>query len=474
MRYLTICFCLLTMLPALQHSPSALLADELRPNILFVVMDDLGYGELGCYGGTDIPTPHIDSLAASGARCTNGYVTASFCAPSRAALMTGRYQSRFGFDANPVGVRNAEPGVGLPVTERTLADRLREVGYVTGLVGKWHLGGTAPFHPQRRGFDEFFGFLHEGHYYVAPPWKGVTTWLRRQALPDGSKGRWASPDGRVHWTTHMGHREPDYDADNPLLRNSQPVSEPDYLTDALTREACDFITRHSHQPWFLYLAYNAVHSPMQATDDWLDQFSHIQDPQRRIFAAMLAHADDGVGKVLKSLEASGTRNSTLVFFVSDNGGPTKELTSSNHPLRGGKGDLYEGGIRVPWILSWPGQIPAGTVIDQPVISMDATATALQLANVPMEKVTLDGRPLLNVDRRTISPPSGRHFCWRFGGKRAIRNGSWKMVGQGEMWQLFDLSTDPSESRDVYGEHPETVLELQTLWQQWNSEQAAAL
>jgi arylsulfatase A-like enzyme len=474
MRYLTICFYLLAMLLALEHTQSALLADDLRPNILFVVMDDLGYGELGCYGGTEIPTPHLDGLAASGARFTNGYVTASFCAPSRAALLTGRYQSRFGFDANPVGARNAEPGVGLPVTERTLADRLREAGYVTGLVGKWHLGGTAPFHPQRRGFDEFFGFLHEGHYYVPPPWNGVTTWLRRPALPDGSKGCWTSPDGRVHWTTHMGHREPDYDADNPLMRNSQPVSESAYLTDAFTREACDFITRHSQQPWFLYLAYNAVHSPMQATDDWMDRFSHIQDPQRRIFAAMLAHADDSVGQVLRTLEATGTRDSTLVFFISDNGGPTKELTSSNHPLRGGKGDLYEGGIRVPWILSWPGRIPPATVIDQPVISMDVTATALQLANVPMERIPLDGHPLLSASRTTIIPLPDRHFCWRSGTKRAIRKGFWKLVGQGDALQLFNLANDASESRDVSGENPETVLQLKTLWEHWNSEQAAGL
>jgi arylsulfatase A-like enzyme len=474
MRYLKICFGLLLVFLVLQNAGSGLLADDSRPNILFVVIDDLGYGELGCYGGTEIPTPHIDSLAASGARFTNGYVTASYCAPSRAALLTGRYQSRFGFDRNPVGARNTEPGVGLPVTERTLADRLRDVGYVTGLVGKWHLGATAPFHPQRRGFDEFFGFLHEGHYFVPPPWDGVTTWLRRKALPDGSKGRWSSPSGRIHWTTHMGHREPDYDADNPLLRNSQPVSESAYLTDAFTREACDFVTRHSQQPWFLYLAYNAVHSPMQATDAWMDQFSHIQDPQRRIFAAMLAHADDGVGTVLRTLEATGTRDNTLVFFLSDNGGPTKELTSSNRPLRGGKGDLHEGGIRIPWILSWPGRIPPGTVIDEPVISMDATATALQLANAQIESAPLDGQSLLSADRKMINPPSGRHFCWRSGVKRAIRKGPWKMVAQGDAWQLFDLATDASESRDVSRDHPDTVLELKTHWETWNREQAATL
>ena len=192
-----------------------------KPNIIYIVVDDLGYGELGCYGGKGIPTPHLDSLAAGGARFTSGYVTAPFCAASRAALMTGRYQTRFGFEFNPIGAKNAAPGIGLPVAEKTVADRLRDAGYATGLVCKWHLGGTEPFHPQRRGFDEFFGFLHEGHYYVRPPWQGVTTWLRRKKLPDGGQGRWTSPDGRTVWSTHIGSNEPEYDAGNPLLRSSQ-------------------------------------------------------------------------------------------------------------------------------------------------------------------------------------------------------------------------------------------------------------
>ncbi|MDQ3624631.1 MAG: sulfatase-like hydrolase/transferase, partial [Verrucomicrobiota bacterium] len=187
-----------------------------RPNIIFIVADDLGYGELGCYGGKDVPTPHLDSLARNGVRFASGYVTAPFCAASRAALLTGRYQTRFGFEFNPLGAQNAEPAIGLPVTERTLADALREGGYATALVGKWHLGGSARFHPQRRGFDEFFGFLHEGHYFVPPSWAGHVTWLRRKTLPDGSQGRWTSPDGRIVWSTHMGHFEPDYDADNPV------------------------------------------------------------------------------------------------------------------------------------------------------------------------------------------------------------------------------------------------------------------
>ena len=294
-----------------------------RPNIVYIVADDLGYGELGCYGGRDIPTPHLDALAAGGVRFTNGYVTAPFCAASRAALLTGRYQTRFGFEFNPIGAHNAAPGIGLPIAEKTVADRLRETGYATALVGKWHLGGTAEFHPQRRGFDEFFGFLHEGHTYVPPPWAGVTTWLRRRALPDAGQGRWTSPDGRIVWSTHLNTNEPDYDADNPILRSSQPVDERANLTDAFTREACDFIGRHRAQPFFLYLAYNTVHSPMQGADGYMKKFAHLEDIQRRIFAAMLAQLDDSVGQLLTQLRECGVEENTLVVFLSDNGGPTK-------------------------------------------------------------------------------------------------------------------------------------------------------
>lgn len=449
-------------------------AAEPRPNILFIIVDDLGYGELGCYGGKDVPTPNIDRLAASGARFTSGYVTAPFCAASRAGLLTGRYQTRFGFEFNPIGAKNAEAGIGLPTSEKTIGDRLRDAGYVTSLVGKWHLGGTAPFHPYRRGFDEFYGFLHEGHYYVPEPWREVTTWLRRTALPDGSQGRWRSPDGRVVWSTHMGYREPDYDADNPIVRGSQPVDEQSHLTDALTREACSFIERHQQQPWFLCLSYNAVHSPMQARSADMDRFAHIEDIHRRIFAAMLAHLDDGVGQVLRKLQDAGLEERTLVFFLSDNGGPTKELTSSNAPLRGGKGDLWEGGIRVPFMLSWKGQIAPGQVIDSPAISMDATATALSLAGVDTKSAMLDGTNLWPMLTDPSNAASTRTFSWRVGKKNALRRGPWKIIRSGGKWSLYNLIDDPTESHDLAADHPERIAELKDAWDQWNEEQVEPL
>ena len=196
---------------------------------------------------------------------TQGYVTAAYCSASRAGLLTGRYQTRFGYEFNPIGAQNEDPAAGLPTSERTLADVLVNAGYVTGLIGKWHLGGTAKYHPIRRGFDEFFGFMHEGHYFVPPPYRQATTWLRRKVLPGGGMGRWTSTDGRSIFSTHMGYTEPDYDADNPIYRAGQPVDEQNYLTDAFTREAVDFIDRNADRPFFLYLAYNAVHSPALAS-----------------------------------------------------------------------------------------------------------------------------------------------------------------------------------------------------------------
>ena len=442
-----------------------------RPNIIFIVADDLGYGELGCYGGKGIPTPHLDALAAGGVRFTNGYVTAAFCAASRAALLTGRYQTRFGFEFNPIGAKNAAPGIGLPAGEKTVADHLRATGYATALVGKWHLGGTAEFHPQRRGFDEFFGFLHEGHTYVPHPWAGVTTWLRRRALPAGGTGRWTSPDGRLIWTTHMGGNEPDYDADNPLLRSSQPVDERANLTDAFTREANDFIARHRTQPFFLYLAYNAVHSPMQAADAYLAKFAHIPDLHRRIFAAMLAHLDDSVGSVVAHLRAQGIAENTLIVFLSDNGGPTKELTSSNAPLRGGKGELFEGGIRVPFIVSWPGRI-APRAVDTPVISLDATGTALGLAGISSTPSPLDGVnlwPLLS-GKSTTAPHATLY--WRVGERHAIRHGDWKLLRQRGAWQLYNLTKDVGEQTDRASAEPARTQELAGLWETWNIEQIA--
>lgn len=454
---------------------ASLSADDGRPNIIVFFADDLGYGELGCQGNSEIPTPYIDSIAESGVRFTAGYVAGPNCSPSRAGLLTGRTPTRFGYEFNPIGARNEEPGIGLPSKEVTIAETLQDAGYTTGLIGKWHQGGGAEYHPFRHGFDEFFGFTHEGHYFVPPPWKGVTTMLRRKSLPDGSKGRWEG-EKRLIYSTHMKSAEPDYDANNPIVRGGQPVVESEYLTDAFTREAVDFIDRHDDKPFFLYLAYNAVHSPLQGADKYMKKFAHIEDVHRRIFAAMLANMDDSVGAVMNQLRKSGLEENTLVFFLSDNGGPTRELTSSNLPLRGEKGQMYEGAIRVPYMVQWKGKIPAGEVYHQPVSSFDIYATAVANSagvTVPEQVEGVDLLPFLKGEDQGRPHET---LYWRQGGKAAMRHGDWKIVRMGKRlqagrakWELYDLSKDVSEQTNLAGVHPEILAELISRWNEMNSE-----
>ena len=450
-----------------------------QPNILLICADDLGYGELGCQGNTEIPTPHIDSLAAEGTRFTQGYVTAPYCSASRAGFMTGRYQTRFGYEFNPIGADNEHPDAGLPSSELTLAEHLKSGGYATGLIGKWHLGGHANYHPHRHGFDEFFGFTHEGHYFVPPPYQGVTTMLRRKSLPGGQEGRWISKNQHLILTTHMGNNEPAYDANNPIVRDGQPIVESTYLTSALAREASLFIRRHQERPFFLYLSFNAVHSPLQATNEELERFKHIPDIHRRIFAAMLTSMDKAIGRVLKTLTELQLENETLIFFLSDNGGPTRELTSKNGPLRGEKGTVYEGGLRVPFILKWPGKILAGKVEKRPVLSLDIFATAAAAANLPVpSNKPLDGVNLLSYLPSSSDRLPHENLYWRLGTRSALRSGDWKIVRQKASrktgpspgsWELYHLAEDISESNNLADQHPDQVVKLEALWLQMNKQ-----
>ncbi len=448
---------------------------RLQPNIVILVADDLGYGELGCQGNPEIPTPNIDSLAENGIRFTQGYVTAAFCSASRAGLITGRYQTRFGYEFNPIGAQNEDPSAGLPSSETTIAELLVDAGYVTGMFGKWHLGGTAKYHPIRRGFDEFFGFLHEGHYFVPPPYKGTTTWLRRRVLPGGGKGRWTSPSGELIYSTHMGYTEPDYDADNPILRSGQPVNETAYLTDAITREAVDFIDRSQHAPFFLYVPYNAVHSPLQGAKKYMARFSHIRDIQRRIFAAMLSNLDDSVGSILESLRRNQLEENTLIFFISDNGGPTKELTSSNQPLRDGKGSVYEGGIRVPFLIQWKGTLPRSSTYQHPVTSLDIFKTAASVSRASLRKnKTYDGINLIPYLTGEKQERPHKELFWRQGNKTALRKDDWKILknpkrGQPKQWELYNLRIDPSEKNDLSTSDSHHLQELITAWKRWNDQ-----
>src|SRR5262245_13581668 len=426
-------------------TPIAVWAGDRKPNILLIVADDLGYADLGVHGCKDIPTPNIDALANTGVRCTNGYVSCPYCSPTRAGLLTGRYQTRFGHEFNP-GPKG--PDSGLPLTETTLADRLKAAGYVTGLVGKWHLGGSDKQHPQKRGFDEFFGFLGEAHTYF-----------------------------------------PGKTQDQTNLRGTKDAEENAYLTDAFGREAVAFVDRHKAKPFFLYLAFNAVHTPMHAPDAGLKKFATIKDGQRQIYAAMLSAMDDAIGKVMDKLQAEKLESDTLVFFISDNGGPTMQGTtingSVNTPLRGSKRTTLEGGIRVPFFVSWKGRLPAGKTYDRPVIALDISATALAAAGVEVKpEWKLDGvnlGPFLSGESSRSQPHDALY--WRFGAQMAVRQGDWKLVkydpnaddAKGPLVaRLYNLADDVGEKNDLASKEPEKVKELQAAWDKWNKDNVAPL
>ncbi|CAD74224.1 MAG TPA: N-acetylgalactosamine-6-sulfatase [Rhodopirellula baltica] len=433
-----------------------------QPNLVVIIADDLGYGETGMMGNAEIPTPAIDALARSGVRCTSGYVTSSYCSPSRAGFLSGRYQSRFGYDLNPTGERNNHPNAGLPPQQKTFVEHLQSAGYQTSLIGKWHLGTRPSQVPTSKGFDRFFGFLHEGHFYVpGPPFENVWTMLRDNTLPTG---RFETNQKTIRGN-YARINEPDYDAGNPMLDGSEPIEHWNYLTDSITDKAIDAITQTASKPFAMVVSYNAVHSPMQASLEDHAAMELIDDPQRRIFAGMLIALDRGVGRIIEKLDQQKLRQDTLVVFFSDNGGPTAELTSSNAPLRGGKGSLYEGGVRIPMIWSMPGTIPAGAEEDTPILSLDIAASFLPLAVGEASQLETDGTNVLPwIGRGTFKLP--RTVWWRMPrGARALRHGDWKFVQarQNQPIELFNLALDLSESKDLSDVHPNRLQDLLAAW-----------
>src|SRR5688572_24259446 len=410
-----------------------------RPNIVYIVADDLGYADIGAQQlSKDVITPYIDAIARDGVRFTNGYVSCPVCSPTRAGLMTGRYQQRFGHEFNP-GPQAAE-NFGLPTDQVTLPQALKSAGYKTGMVGKWHLGYGPNMIPTARGFDEFFGFLGGAHPY--------------NVLGQGT---------------------------NAMMRNDKPITEPiGYLTDAFGKEAVSFIDRHAGSaggkpPFFLYLAFNAIHTPMEAPPEYLKRFPNVTDPKRQKMLAMLAAMDDAIGRVTDALEQHGVADNTLIVFHADNGGPTQASGSRNSPLRSFKGDVYEGGIRVPFAMKWTGHLPAGDVYDQPVIALDVFPAALAAAGAtPPKGVKLDGvnlLPHLKSEARGSGAPHTELF-WRSGrDKWAVRQGNFKLVHSGPQGktELYDLSSDPAEANDLMAQRPEIAKRLQAKFDDWNGQ-----
>lgn len=402
------------------------------PNIIIFLADDLGYGDIGANGCKDIVTPNLDELARNGVRFTDGYATHPVCSPSRAGLMSGMYQHRFGFEHNSGPERFAAPNFGLPRAVPTLAEKLRAAGYATGMVGKWHIGFQPGLRPHERGYGSSFVF-HSG---------------ARSYLVD--------PTGR-----------------NPMYRDGVKVpDDPEYLTDAFAREAVGFIERSrsgpTPRPFFLYFAFNAVHSPLEATAAYEARFPAITERKRKTYAGMLSALDDAIGRVLARVRALGQEENTLVLFYSDNGGPTFETTSRNDPLRGYKGQMYEGGIRVPFIAQWKGTLPAGKVYREMIMGFDYHATALAAAGlaVPNDK-PLDGVNLLPFLTGRQSGRPHEQLFWRSGEQHAARVGDWKLVAmRGEPTMLFNLRSDLSEKNNLATAEPTQLKALQAAFAGW--------
>ena len=388
--------------------------EDQKPNFIIILADDLGYADLSMHGSNQITTPNVDKLAKGGLTFTKGYVSSPVCSPSRAGLLTGVNQVEFGFDNN---LAENQPGLdpqfaGLPIHQKTIAKRLQELGYVTGLIGKWHLGDKEQFHPLNRGFDEFWGYLGGGHDY---------------------------------FQTETGNK----DLLAPIISNYKSPQEITYLTDDKGDECANFIERHKEEPFFLYASFNAPHTPMQAREEDLALFGHISDPKRRTYAAMVHRLDMNIGKIMESLEREGLRENTLVIFLSDNGGPLDQNSAINAPYRGQKGILLEGGIRVPFIFSWQSHLPEGKTYDLPVSSLDIAPTLLELAGGTADKEDFSGVNLIPFIQNQKSDQPHETLMWRFTISTALLEDDWKLVRiPDRLPMLYYLPTDTAELNDL--------------------------
>lgn len=385
-----------------------------KPNFILIVADDLGFADLSMNGSEQIKTPHIDRLAKEGVKFTEGYVSSPVCSPSRAGLLTGINQVSFGHDNNlAVNQPGFDPQfMGLPLTQKTIADHLKPLGYVNGLIGKWHLGYESHFHPLKRGFDEFWGYTGGGHDYFT-----------------------SDPEGKGY----MSPIECNY-------KTPQPIT---YITDDKGDECVDFIKKHKDEPFFLFASFNAPHAPMQATEEDLELYKHIKPEKRRKYAAMVHRLDVNVGKIMDALQEEGLKENTLVVFISDNGGPVDSNASINAPYNGQKGILLEGGIHVPFIMNWPSNLRGGKVYDKPVTSLDIAPTFLGLAGGNGKEAEFDGVNLIPYVVGKNEEIPHEELKWRFTISAAVRKGDWKLVRLPDrLPMLYHLPSDISEQNNV--------------------------
>jgi len=415
-----------TLVFSLFGIPSIISAED-KPNIVIILTDDQGYADVSYnpHSPPEVRTPNIDALAHSSVICTQGYTSGHVCSTTRAGLMTGRYQQRFGI------YTAGEGGSGVPLDEVFIPQRLKPAGYVSGALGKWHLGLTEEYHAMNRGFDEFYGFM----------------------------GRGAHP--------YFDHS----DMDHPIYRGLKPIKEEGYLTTRITEEAVGFINRHKEESFFLYVAYNAVHSPPEAPDE--DIKNVTGNKKRDTLMAMIKHLDLGVGEIVSSLKKHNIFDNTLLIFLTDNGG-SKTMSANNAPLRGFKQMDYEGVVHVPFIVSWPAQLKGGKKCEVPMWSIDLFATALDAAGLPMPKEkALDGKSILPALKGETEKLHDE-FYWSSAGEKgkwAIRSGNWKLVAEKKRIELFNLKKDLSETTDLAAKHPKVVSELTAKYNAWLDEMA---
>jgi arylsulfatase A-like enzyme len=436
-------------------------AAQSRPNIIVIMADDLGYADVGCYGCKDIPTPHIDQLADEGVRFTSGYVTWHMCGPSRAGFLTGRYQSTFGYYKNVSSP--FDPKQGLPKME-TIASLLQKQGYVTGGVGKWHMGTTNDQHPNAMGFDDWFGFLGGGHTYYPldhPSYHGRFTSIKRPA------------NSRTLQHTL------------PILHNKTPVKWEQYLTRELTDAGIDFLKKNQEKPFFLFMSYNAPHEELEAPEESIAKFPEesmtvvpgVKPSARSIYGAMVYELDQGIGQLLEKVDELGLADNTVVWFLSDNGGLKR--TSDNRPLKGAKGAAYEGGLRVPMIVKWPGKTSEGLVLEEMVTSLDIGATALAMAGGDPEKSGLHGkdiRPYM-TQQSTDAPHDVLYWHTAKGEwpEGVIREGNFKLIVKEKgAPELYNLKNDLSETTNLAASQPERVQSMLARWNEWNQGNAPDL
>jgi arylsulfatase A-like enzyme len=406
-----------------------------KPNVIVFLSDDVGWGEFGFQGCNDIPTPNIDSIAKNGVKFTSGYVAATVCSPSRAGLMTGRYPTRFGHEFNG-GDDQGRPNnltFGLPLTEILFPQRMKALGYATCCIGKWHLGDEQAHLPMARGFDEFFGSVANSPFF-----------------------------------------QPSQFIDSRKSNKVDPVTDENfYTTDAYKERAIDWMGQQAGKPYFLYVPFNAQHGPLQATQNYLDRFPGLQR-NRKIFAAMMSAMDDAVGAILAKVRDLGQEENTLIFFLSDNGGPTQFTTSKNTPLRGLKAQTSEGGTRIPFCMQWKGTIHVGQTYDFPIQNLDVLPTALTAAGGKVDPAwKLDGVDLIPYVTGTNKGRPHETLFWRYGPQWAIRKGDWKLVvSQFDELKprLINLAEDISESNDLSDQNPEKVRELTAVYKAWSEEQ----